>query len=308
MPAYDLVNVSSYASITSSRKRFVTYIRSRGCPYNCTFCSVIAMFERKYRVQSPRRTIRDLEQLKSQYGIEEVLFKDSEFIIKRENCKNLCELMIERGLNLKWSCGARVDSVDPELLALMKRAGCDVISYGAESGSAAVLGRLKKKITPEQICQALAWTRQAGIKSAVSFIIGHQGETEAELMETYEFTRRIEFDYISVSYLTPFPGSELFDDCQHIYEKSRGDFSIFDELGNLSVNLTDGISDETLVAMRKKIYRNAYFRWRFLRLLIGSLNPTTLKKYVVFTLVLLKEIIGNRFRKAGDHEPEKGNL
>jgi anaerobic magnesium-protoporphyrin IX monomethyl ester cyclase len=280
LPAYHLIDLRDYASVISHRKRFITFVRSRGCPFNCIFCSVNAMFKRRYRIQSPARTLRDIVELQGAFRIDEVMFKDSEFLIDRENCKSFFEQMISEKLGVVWSCGARVDTVDFELLTLMKESGCRTISYGIESGSNEVLKRLHKGTTVDQVLETLELTKRAGIRVAAKFMIGNYNETEDELMETYNLIRKIDYDYISATYLTPYPGSELFDKCRAKHVLAPDMYEKLDEVGTLALNLTANVSDETLKKMRKKIYLRSYLRFRTLVILISDFSFWKLLLYM----------------------------
>jgi radical SAM superfamily enzyme YgiQ (UPF0313 family) len=118
--------------------------------------------------------------------------------------------MSGRGLNIQWNCDARVDSVDPPVLKMMKKAGCWMISYGIESGSQKILDRTRKGITLDQVEQTVRWTQEAGIRAKGLFMIGYPEETEETLGETLAFIGRSRLDEINLSFLTPYPGTEIY--------------------------------------------------------------------------------------------------
>ncbi|MDD5070128.1 MAG: radical SAM protein [Candidatus Omnitrophica bacterium] len=233
LPAYDLLPLSKYSSMVSTRKPYVTFIRSRGCPFRCTFCGVQMLFGRRYRCQSPDKTISDIEELISRFKVKEILFKDSDFMIDLENVKELSKRFIDRKFDLIWSCNARVDRVNKDILALMYRAGCKMITYGVESGNQTILNNLKKDITIAQIKEAIRITKEAGILTTVNIIFGSPGETAETITQTLNFVKELDPDYGNFAYLTAFPGSDLYQDalangwfiggkpCSYGYEQLR---------------------------------------------------------------------------------------
>jgi anaerobic magnesium-protoporphyrin IX monomethyl ester cyclase len=132
------------------------------------------------------------------------------FTVSREQVVGLCELILERGLRLRWTCNSRVDFVDPEMLRLMGQAGCWMISWGIESASEEVLQRARKGIALEQVEQALQWSREAGIRNWGYFIIGLPGETEETIKQTIRFSKRLPLDLALFHIAAPYPGSPLF--------------------------------------------------------------------------------------------------
>lgn len=210
-PAYDLLEINKYSSPSSTRKPFVTFIRSRGCPFKCTFCGVDAIFTHKFRCQSPERTLEEILFLIKQFKVREILFKDSDFLIRRKNVVGLCELLINKQLDLIWSCNARVDKVDKDILKLMKRAGCNQITFGIESGSQRMLDALKKDFTVEHAIKGVRAAKEQGIDCVGNFIIGTPGEDYESINETIQLVKKLDLDYASFHFLTAFPGSPLYE-------------------------------------------------------------------------------------------------
>jgi len=189
-------------------------ISSRGCPQACTFCDR-SVFGTRYRYFSEDYLGEMISLLSRQYGIRHLVFTDDQFAAFRPRLVRLCEKMASGNLEIRWNCDARVDSVDLDLLRLLKRAGCWMISYGIESGSQKILDRIRKGITLGQVEQAVRWTKEAGIRAKGLFMIGYPEETEETLGHTLNFVRRSRLDEINLSFLTPYPGTE-------IYQEARG--------------------------------------------------------------------------------------
>ena len=208
LPRHDLLPLERYrAPLVRGNYAFV--VTSRGCPGNCRFCIKHVSYGRSVRFRSPENILAELELLDS-LGVHDVHMYADLFTVSREQVVGLCELILERGFRLRWTCNSRVDFVDPEMLRLMRRAGCWMISWGLESGSKEVLRRARKGITLEQVEQALRWSREAGIRNWGYFIIGLPGETEETIKETIRFSKRLPLDLALFHIAAPYPGSPLF--------------------------------------------------------------------------------------------------
>ncbi|MAF13890.1 MAG: hypothetical protein CMI53_03285 [Parcubacteria group bacterium] len=288
-PAYDLLDLDKYSSLASTRKPYVTYIRSRGCPFNCNFCGVRSMFGRKYRSESPEKTIENLDTLVRDYNVKEINFKDSDFLINRRNVADLCRLMIAKNYDFVWTCNSRVDRVDDEILDLMSRAGCSLITFGVESGSQEILDNLNKDAKIEQAVEAMRLTKKYKIKSAVDMILGGIGETTETLDETLKFLRDIDPDYASFTYLTAFPGSDLYG--QAIENDWFIDKNDINDYGyeKLQINATK-MTDKELSKAYRKAVTSFYFRPKYIFKRLMNLNFSELKNSISGLFIVLRGI------------------
>lgn len=208
LPRHDLLPLQKYrAPLVHGPYAFV--VTSRGCPGQCTFCIKHVSYERSVRIRSPENILEELELLVG-LGVRHVHMYADLFTVSREQVMGLCELMLDRQLDLSWTCNSRVDFVDPEMLQLMGRAGCWMISWGIESGSEEVLRRAHKGIALDQVERALRWSREAGIRNWGYFIIGLPGETEETIRETIRFSKRLPLDLALFHIAAPHPGSPFF--------------------------------------------------------------------------------------------------
>ncbi len=208
LPRQDLLPLDKYrAPLVHGPYSFV--VTSRGCPANCRFCIKHVSYGRSVRFRSPENILAELERL-IELGVRSVHMYADLFTVSREQVVGLCELMLENNLQLRWTCNSRVDFVDPEMLRLMGRAGCWMISWGIESGSEMILRRAQKGIVPEQVEQALRWSREAGIRNWGYFIIGLPGETEETIQETIQFSKKLPLDLALFHIAAPHPGSPFF--------------------------------------------------------------------------------------------------
>ncbi|MFO7696995.1 MAG: radical SAM protein, partial [Anaerolineae bacterium] len=132
------------------------------------------------------------------------------FTLNREHVMGICQGIIDRGLKLRWTCNSRVDFVDPEMLDLMRRSGCWMISWGIESGDPDMLRRMHKGITLEGIERALRWSHDAKIRNWGYFIIGLPGETEASIRRTIDLSKALPLDLALFHIAAPHPGTPFF--------------------------------------------------------------------------------------------------
>lgn len=208
LPRHDLLPLKKYrAPLVGGPYAFV--VTSRGCPGGCRFCIKHVTYGQSVRFRSPENILAELELLVG-LGVRHIHMYADLFTVSREQVMGLCEGILERGLRIRWTCNSRVDFVDPEMLRMMARAGCWMISWGIESGSEEVLRRAGKGIRLEQVEQALRWAKEVGIRNWGYFIIGLPGETEETIQQTIRLALRLPLDLALFHIAAPYPGSPLF--------------------------------------------------------------------------------------------------
>ncbi|MDD5729503.1 MAG: radical SAM protein [Candidatus Omnitrophica bacterium] len=259
-PAWDLLpDLKKFyrpSSIGFKKLPAITVITSRGCPMRCTFCSGTA-FAKAYRAHSPEYVVSMVKALKTQFGIKELMIVDGAFLMNPRRVVNLCELMIKEKLDLSWSCSARIDVMRPEILRLMKKAGCWSIAYGIESGSQRVLDFIEKEIDLAKAPAVIKWTKEAGILAKGYFMLGHLTEDRVSIRDTRDFILKNRFDLITVGYFTPLPGSTDYERAPH-YGKFNNNWDLL----NLQtrVFLPRNLEAGTINSYRRKILREFYLR------------------------------------------------
>jgi len=150
--------------------------------------------------------------LQQEYGIQHIMFVDDLFTASRKRTTELCRLIIDNGLKMTWSCASRVDVVKPDLLHLMKEAGCWEISFGLESGSDELLKKMDKSAAVARSKEALRWTDDAGIRSKGLFMLGYPGESAETIAQTKAFVKEVPLTIMNLTKFTPYPGSPIYRD------------------------------------------------------------------------------------------------
>lgn len=185
-------------------------VASRGCPQKCIFCSAGAMSKGKYRIRSPQNIISELQLLE---GLQEIIFYDNTFSGHPNKAMDICKALINAELNISWAAELRADSVSEELLALLSKAGCTAVQFGAESGNEKVLRDIKKHVTVEQVRKAVYLALSHGLEVACSFIIGNPSDTQETIQQTTEFMLELKKAgcHVYPGIVTPYPGTELYE-------------------------------------------------------------------------------------------------
>jgi anaerobic magnesium-protoporphyrin IX monomethyl ester cyclase len=190
----------------------ITVMASRGCPYKCVWCSSCTMFGRSVRTRTPGSVFAEIAQARKEFSIDSVWFADDTFTLNHAWVEELCGMIVKAGWkDFKWACQARVNTVTPRLLQLMKAAGCAQVDFGVESGSPRVLEVIQKDITLDQIKRAFRDTKAVGLNCFASIMIGTPGETREDIELTAKLLEEIRPDYTEIYYATPYPGTRLYD-------------------------------------------------------------------------------------------------
>jgi anaerobic magnesium-protoporphyrin IX monomethyl ester cyclase len=236
-------------------KLILPIISSRGCPFNCTFCLAPKMAGKGCRPRSPNNVVDELEWLKKEFHPDAFTFHDETFTFEKKRVIAICDEIKRRKINLPWDCSTRVDQITPELLAKMKSANCQLVSFGVESGSQQILNAMKKGTTVELNAKGIKMAKEAGLSVTISVIIGYPGETKETLQATWDFIQKTKPDDVHMSIATPYPGIELYEIMKKTGWKINEDWSHCDmqtsSFGdpNLTVDLRE---------YRRKFYNHFY--------------------------------------------------
>jgi radical SAM superfamily enzyme YgiQ (UPF0313 family) len=208
IPMHELLPLQSYR-MPYIKGPFTFIVTSRGCPAGCTYCIKHVSYQYSTRIRSPKLIMEEMWVLKK-LGINNIHMYADLFTVNRDQVVELCKLMIEEDIQIKWTCNSRVDFVDEEMLTLMGNAGCRLISWGIESGNEQILKHARKGAYPDKAERALRWAKQAGIMNWGYFIIGLPGETEATIRETIDFAKKLPLDIALFHVAAPYPGTPFF--------------------------------------------------------------------------------------------------
>ena len=220
MPAYDLLNMEFYLSTPIAKlitclpekTRMGCLLTSRGCPYHCTFCHN-SFKNIKYRFNSAKRVVDEIEFLIKNYQIEALFFIEDNFFVNKKRVKEVCNLMIERNVKIIWGGNARVDNIDEETLKLAKNAGCIQVTFGWESGSQKMLNIYKKETSVKQNENSIKICNNVGLMANGTVMIGGPEETIEDMKLTRDFMVNNHITGgVGVCVTTPFPGTEMWDD------------------------------------------------------------------------------------------------
>ncbi|MFC1524879.1 B12-binding domain-containing radical SAM protein [Planctomycetota bacterium] len=285
----DLLKLYQQSAARIGRLPNISIITSRGCPFKCIFCAR-NVFGNVTRAHSADYLIKMIKYLKTQYKIKSISFEDENFVIYRKRLVEFCNHLINEKLDITWDCASNMNAVNPEILALMKKAGCWQINYGMESGSQRILDFIKKGTTITKIKEALTMTKRARIQTKGYFIIGHPTETLESIQETIDFIKRIDLDIFQMSFMVPFPGTELYDIANRYgtFKNDPDNMNIWTPLF-----IPDGLRKEDLERESKRAYREFYFRPRpIFNYLKRSLRPSVAGKFVKDGFKILRFLVG----------------
>lgn len=275
-PAWDLLPDFPYAYKPAiydfPRGPVATIAASRGCPFFCKFCDT-STFGAKVRHYSPEKVFEMMKHLHDTYGVRHIMFVDDLFLASKVRTEELCNMLLESGLKMTWTCTARVDTVKPNILALMKKAGCWEISFGLETGSNELLKKMDKAAEVEKSEQAIKWTAAAGIRTKGLLMLGFPGEDSGTIAQTKDFIRRIPMTIMNLTKFTPYPGSPVYRDLygtnirEDHWEKMNGMNFLWAPDG-MTVEELDRQYQEILLAF----YRRPSIAWYYAKLTLQYPN------------------------------------
>ncbi|MBM4283864.1 MAG: B12-binding domain-containing radical SAM protein [Deltaproteobacteria bacterium] len=208
LPRYDLIH-----GWKGGRTHCISIATSRGCPFNCRFCSVILMFGRKYRCNSVDRVMEEIRV--NGLIARHIFFCDDNFTANRERIKELCERILQENLKIEWSAQVRVEAArDPELLKLMARSGCLMVFVGLESINPATLKAYNKSQSVDNIRECVVNFHHHGIKVHGMFVFGSEEDHYQVIRDTVTFSRQLDLDSLQYLILTPVPGTQVFQELE----------------------------------------------------------------------------------------------
>lgn len=272
-PDYHLLKMDKYEPILGSYRKLpaANIITARGCPGNCNFCC--KNFGKKVSYKSPETIIREIKLLIKDYKIKHINIYDDTFTLNKKRVIEFCDLLIKEILKIEWTCFARIDTMDFEILSKMKKAGCYQIMYGVENFNQEILDSLAKGIKVEKIEEVIKLTRKVGIICRVSVMVGHTQDTWETYRNNIKALKRLKPDILVSSIFTPIPGSQLYIWAKENDRLLTTDWSKF--AGNNSVMKLDYLSQKDVIKQYQQIYSDYYYNLPYFFRRINRINNFT---------------------------------
>ncbi|MGB9959947.1 MAG: B12-binding domain-containing radical SAM protein [Candidatus Bathyarchaeales archaeon] len=223
-PAYHLVEMEQYLNpkkigYRSFQKRAISMVTSRGCPFNCCFCSVHLHMGKMFRAHSADYVVNHIEYVVNKYRVKTIYFEDDNLTLDIKRFEAICDKIIERGIRVNWETpnGVRPDRLNQTLLEKMKKSGCQSVFFGVESGDQYVLDKIiDKSLKLNDVIRVAKICKKLGIKTGAFYIIGFPGEKKENMLRTVEFALMLkrEFDVgMHLFIATPLYGTRLYEEC-----------------------------------------------------------------------------------------------
>jgi radical SAM superfamily enzyme YgiQ (UPF0313 family) len=276
MPLHHLLPLDKYR-IPMVKGPYTFIVTSRGCTAGCKYCIKHVSYQYSIRLRSPENIMHELWEL-NRLGIHTVHMYADLFTVNRDQVVNLCKLIIQEGLKVKWQCNSRVDYVDQEMLQLMGQAGCWMIAWGIESANEQILKKAAKGYRLEQAPRALKWAHAAGIQNTGYFIIGLPGETVDTIKDTIKLAKSLPLDTALFHVAAPYPGTPFFFDVLENNWFRPGTQWESVDMDQSTVLDYPGLKAEELLYWQKRAFREWAFRpgpiWTYLK---GINSPAVMK-------------------------------
>jgi anaerobic magnesium-protoporphyrin IX monomethyl ester cyclase len=221
MTAWDLLPMEKYRAHNwhcfdhiDQRHPYAVVYTSLGCPFNCSYCNIHALYDGKagIRFRSPEKVVEEIDYLVKNYKVKNIKFLDELFALNEDRVNRICDLIIQGGYDLNIWAYARVDTVNERMLKKMKQAGINWLAYGFESASAEVRRGVAKKFGEDVVSKAVAMTQAAGIYIIGNYIFGLPDDTMKTMRETLDMAKEFNFEYINFYAAMAYPGSQLYLD------------------------------------------------------------------------------------------------
>jgi radical SAM superfamily enzyme YgiQ (UPF0313 family) len=264
-PNWDQFDIRRFRyQIITSRGVTLPMLGSRGCPYTCNYCPYLV--NSRYRVRSPQSIVAEIEDLAGRYGIRGVTFRDPNLTYDKERVREFAELLLRRGLDVRWGMEARTDRLDPELITLLHRAGLRSVEVGIESANEDILrANLRKAIPKTHQERVIEHCHRLGIRVIANYTFGLPNDSAGGVLDTIRYAKKLNTFAIQFTVTTPYPGTQFFRNVQgkifdHDWEHFNGWTSVFHH---------PTISPQELHRLREFAYVSYHLRlryvWRFLQ-------------------------------------------
>lgn len=247
-PAYDLLRFNLYSE-PFMPKPFALIQTARGCPYQCNFC--VKSYGTKLGLRNAADILNEIEYLVNEHGVRSIRFIDDTFTAIPTRVAEICQGILERGIDVSWTCLSRLDTLSIEMIDQMKASGCVRLNVGVESGSPRMLEIYNKQLDLERGKEMLLYCSSIGLETLGFFMVGHPEETEKELNMSIEFAKSSKLNFAVVGELIPYAGTKLFTQLGDKLE-----FSLFPYVNRFKESDTE----LKYLEWEKRFYREFYLR------------------------------------------------
>ncbi|MDD3421854.1 MAG: radical SAM protein [Methanocellales archaeon] len=255
-PARHLLPMDKYRLFGTFR--MATMVSSRGCPYGCHYCSVSAIYGRKWRARSAKNVVDEMEHLCDSYDLDLIMFFDDNFDLDRKRTESICDEITERGLEIPWGYESSIMSTDRHHLKKLREAGCRILSYGIETTSQKSITTMKKDISTREMKEVMDNSKELGMLRIANVILGLPGETREDVMESIDLMKELEPEYPLFFLPTPYPGTKFHETAEKMGMIKELDWSKYTTANPILE--TQELSLKEVRELNTKAYKDFYLR------------------------------------------------
>lgn len=286
-----LYRQGAFFNTSIKNKETATMITARGCPNRCKYCASVHFWGTAVKFRSAKNIIEEIEFLIEKYNTKQIAFLDDMFTAHIPRLKEFCELLIKKKIKIKWWCYSRINTMNKELMAIMKKAGCFALNFGIESGNEEILKGINKNITKKKTWEVVQAAKQLGLLVHASFMVGLPGDTKKTVNQTINWAINLNPHIALFCITTPFPGTALYKEA--IENGWMDQVKSWDDVGlHMKTKYhNDDLNSEEIynfykLAQRKFFFRFDFFWLNFKRLIMC---PKEIKGYLLAGLYMLTE-------------------
>jgi magnesium-protoporphyrin IX monomethyl ester (oxidative) cyclase len=290
----------------SFKKRAISMITSRGCPFNCSFCSVHLHMGKMFRAHSADYVVDHIQYVVAKYGVKTIYFEDDNLTLDLKRFEAICDKIIENDISISWETpnGVRPDYLTCSLLKKMKKSGCQSVFFGIESGDQFVLDHIiDKSLRLKKVIEVAKMCKEIGLKTGGFYIIGFPGETKEDMLKTVQFALRLKRDFDVGMHLfiaTPLYGTRLYRECKYKGYLSKNltskSFAEVRQPGGMPLIETEDFTPQEV----RDIASRAVRQYKWLSLVGYIKNPKkTLNTALSYPQIVKKYLASLLFAKVG---------
>lgn len=301
LAAWDILPMEKYRAHNwhcfdhiDQRQPYAIIYTSLGCPFNCSYCNIHALYNGKpgIRFRSPEKVVAEIDYLVKHYQVRNIKFIDELFVLKEDRVNRICDLIIQGGYDLNIWVYARVDTVGEGMLKKMKRAGINWVAYGFESASAKVRQGVTKKFEQDTVTRAVEMTRAAGIYIIGNFIFGLPDDDFTTMQETLDMAKEFNFEYVNFYTAMAYPGSQLYKDAIERGIRLPAAWHGYGQYAEETLPLpTKCLSAEDVLRFRDNAFKEYFSNPKYLEMIREKFGP----EVVAHIEGMLKHEIKRRF-------------